>query len=196
MPGQEFKIGVQKTSGGLNPVQLLDSVLKDLGRLIEKLKGRVHIVFDEFQEIEKAGAEKAEKTMRSQMQYHQAPYLVLGSRRHMLLNMFGSQDRAFYKMGFLLELKKLPQDELDSYIVERFKSGGKNCSLELAQKITALSSCHPYYTQKLSFLVYELSAHEPGLQQVSHAMQTLMDEESHLFASDIAKLSQWSVGTY
>ena len=189
LPGQEFKVGVQQVAKVNDQVQLLDSVLTDLGRLIKKLNGTVLIVFDEFQEIRKAGAEKIEKTMRSHMQHHQAPYLILGSRRHLLLNMFTSKNRAFYHMGLLMQLKKLPQPELIDYIVERFKAARRDCPQEVARQISELSACHPFYSQNLSYMVYELCDKQASSEMVTSAMQSLLDEQSHLFISDIDGLS-------
>jgi AAA+ ATPase superfamily predicted ATPase len=189
IPGQDIKLSLQKASPEMDQIQLLEGVMDDIARLIEKVKGRVHLVFDEFQEIESAGAERTEKILRSHMQFHKAPYLILGSRQHLLLNMFRRKNRAFYNMALLMRLDKLPEVELASYIVERFAKGGKHCTPEVAQKIVRLARRHPYYTQKLAYLAFELAEEEASSHLIGEALKSIMAEQSHLYAADIRMLA-------
>jgi hypothetical protein len=60
------------------------------------------IVFDEFQDIEKFNGHETEKWFRSVMQFHdQISYVMMGSKTHLLNQMFSQRDRAFYGFGIL-----------------------------------------------------------------------------------------------
>ncbi|MGD8666154.1 MAG: hypothetical protein PVI58_09180, partial [Desulfobacterales bacterium] len=58
------------------------------------------VVFDEFQEVAKYSEEGFEKRLRKVIQgYQNISYIFSGSQKHILIEMFDSAKRAFYKMA-------------------------------------------------------------------------------------------------
>jgi len=103
-----------------------DSLLDAL-ELPQKLKNKNEkwvIVFDEFQDINRLDGEIIEKQFRSVLQLHQdIGYAFLGSKTHMLLNMFMDKRRAFYNFGKIQKLNKIPKTRNDRIFRKEVQSG-------------------------------------------------------------------------
>ena len=173
-----FAVGIESTGQNLQGIELLDKTLHDLGVFMEQVgPGKVHIVFDEFQEITELRDKKIEGTLRSHIQFHRSSYFFVGSRRHILLGMFNEKSRPFYQSAQLYELKKLPHDELVGYLIAQFKKGGKRCPEKNAEKISLLSQQNPYYAQKLALNVYEFSGKVVHEKDIKGALELMIDNE-------------------
>jgi uncharacterized protein len=131
------------------------SELFDLPRKLSERKKWV-IVFDEFQEISKLNGENFEKEMRASLIHHtNVGYAFLGSKMHMLLNMFTHENRAFYQFGKIIELDKLPVDALVGYIESGFKNTRTKIREGLALKIIETCESIPHYVQYLASAAWE-----------------------------------------
>ncbi len=66
-------------------------------RVFEKTGQRVHVVFDEFQELDAVGGQ-ANAVVRSEIQHHGdvASYVFAGSQLRMMEMLFSDRKRAFY----------------------------------------------------------------------------------------------------
>ncbi len=147
------------------------------------------ICIDEFQNLSDFEEPVAfQKKLRSHWQKHShTTYCLYGSKRHMLMDVFTSSSMPFYKFGDILFLQKINENELNSFIVQRFNETGKKIMKDDAKRITRLTECHPYYTQQLaqqSWLRTELNcnkeiilqSHESLVMQLSLLFQTLTNE--------------------
>ena len=97
-----FTVNIESTGQNLQGIELLDKTLDDLGLFIEQIgPEKVHIVFDEFQEITELRDKGIEGTLRSHIQFHRSSCFFVGSRRHILLGMFNEKSRPFYESAQL-----------------------------------------------------------------------------------------------
>ncbi len=88
-------------------------------------KKKFVVMFDEFQEIEKLGGAALEKQLRAAIQSHnRVNYVFAGSKRHVLYDMISNRARAFYQLGEVLNLQKIPAVELARFIRENMESTG------------------------------------------------------------------------
>ncbi|MBM4251983.1 MAG: hypothetical protein FJ146_08435 [Deltaproteobacteria bacterium] len=80
----------------------------------------VAIIIDEFQDI--ALATGCEELLREEMQKlpFEIPIIILGSKQHLLAKIFQRPRAPFFNWGKRLEIKPLPVDEYNDYIIERF----------------------------------------------------------------------------
>jgi len=109
------------------------------------------VVFDEFQEINKLNGDNFEKELRSLIQFHQnVTYLFLGSKMHMLLNMFRDKKRAFYNIGKYMKLGKIPDDEYRKFISSNFYKFGVSILEDQISYILKVTEGIPFYVQFLS----------------------------------------------
>lgn len=138
----------------------MDETLIDVLDLPHKIidqKNRFYIIFDEFQEIDKLNGENFEKQLRSVIQNHDnVSYVFLGSKSHLLLDMFSSKARALYKSAKLMNLKKIDAVKMEKFIISRFKSSGYAINNSLAEQIIKKAQNIPYYVQYLAAQVWQL----------------------------------------
>lgn len=142
--------------------------LEDVLNLIEKLsvgKKKIIVVLDEFQEIFRISS-GLDRFLRSVMQNHKnLNYIFMGSSESMIREIFEKKGSPFYRFGSLMVLGKISVDKFKKFLNDRFK-GVTNMNKELSEAILEITEAHPYYTQQLSFTVWELlvfSGYTPGI---------------------------------
>lgn len=149
-------LSVEPSSSGTRGTQLLEETIAALGNFVLGTDGLVHIALDEFQEIVTLKeALQIEAILRTAIQGQDASYFFVGSRRRVLLGIFNDRQRPFFQSALNYPLKALPQPELEEFLRIQFELAGKPCDQDLARTIAEQVSCHPYYTQKLAFLIFE-----------------------------------------
>jgi AAA+ ATPase superfamily predicted ATPase len=133
-------------------------VLEDVLNLVEKLsneKKRAIVVFDEFQEVQQIDPNLT-RQLRSVMQHHQhVNYVFLGSQESLIRNIFEKKKSPFYHFGMVMPLGKIPQKDFEAYLASGFRDLTDNPE-NIARAILGFSDCHPYYTQQLAFVVWEI----------------------------------------
>ncbi|MBO6034523.1 MAG: ATP-binding protein [Paludibacteraceae bacterium] len=171
---EEFVVSARKYMGGLLPkISLGDGLsttelslgvdfkdkefsvdeILDLPQKLAKDRGKKFIVcLDEFQNIcEYQNPLDFQKKLRSHWQRHTSVcYCLYGSKRNMLLNIFGVHTNPFYKFGDIIFLNKISSDNWVKFITETFDRTGKSISPKTAKKIADMVSMHPYYVQQLA----------------------------------------------
>ena len=126
--------------------------------LPEKIEGnkRWVVVFDEFQEINKLNGESFEKQLRAAIQFHKnVSYVFMGSKTHMLLNIFGDKSRAFYNIGKTVKVEKIQVSETIKFLKNRFADFNIELTKESAGYIIEVSENIPYYVQFLSAEIWQ-----------------------------------------
>jgi uncharacterized protein len=140
--------GPLPVTGRIDPVASgSESLLDRLAlprRIWEKHGLRVHIVFDEFQELA-AVAGHADAVLRSEIQHHgeYASYVFAGSHVGMMEMLFADRSRAFYGQSSPVRLSPLPPDELAAYVDGRFEATGKQCGTDAMGGLLDLVDGHP-----------------------------------------------------
>ena len=129
-------------------VPFIEDVLEGLNRYVEKEKKQAVVCFDEFQQINQVKTDRLEKYMRSKFQTHKKiSYIFMGSKKHLIYDMFNNPNRPFYRSAKLFPLEKITYKELKKFIIDKFKKSGKIISDTLTDKIIFECESHPYYVQ-------------------------------------------------
>jgi len=127
-------------------------LLEDAFDLLEKLgteSNRLIVIFDEFQRVVKI-SEDLSGILRSIMQEQKhINYILLGSQESMMTDIFEKKKSPFYHFGTMMTLSKIPREEFAAFLDSRLPDG-------LSSDILDFTDCHPYYTQKLAFHVWNL----------------------------------------
>jgi len=185
-----FSVSIEPARPNLYGIDLLDKTLEDLGVFMEQAgPEKIHIVFDEFQEITELKEKRIESTLRSHIQLQQSSYFFVGSRRRILLEMFNEKNRPLFQSAQLYELKRLPHDDLVGYLVAQFKKGGKPCSEKNAQNISSISRQYPYYAQKLALNVYAVSGKVVQAKDFTKALEIMIDNETYFYQATLQSLA-------
>lgn len=135
--------------------QTLDSIID----LPDKLAGgekRFIIAFDEFQDITKLNGENFEDLLRSKIQHHECVnYLFLGSRTHILNDMFTNENRPFYNSADVMHLDALPEEETIAFLIDRFSHSKIFLDPETAAVLIEKAGYIPYYIQFLASEIWQ-----------------------------------------
>lgn len=143
----EIALGVDVKS---TPIE--EDILDLPQQIATKKKKKVVVCIDEFQQIgEFANTLKFQKTLRSHWQNHSdVAYILYGSKKHMMLHIFGEYNSPFYRFGDMMFLPKIANEEWKNFIVKRFEETGKSITFELAGYLAEQVENHPYYVQQLA----------------------------------------------
>ena len=140
-----------------SPMPMLEDVL-DLVEKLSSEKKRTIVVFDEFQEAQQIDPNLT-RQLRSVMQHHQlVNYVFMGSQESLIRNIFEKKRSPFYHFGMLMPLGKIPRDDFKAYLTGGFMGLPGNIE-SITGGILDFSDCHPYYTQQLAFVVWEILSH-------------------------------------
>lgn len=168
-----------------------------LPETIAKAKGlHVIVCIDEFQQLANLTEWKSlEGKMRAEWQLqHNTTYCLYGSKRHMMLDIFGNAANPFYRFGQVLFLKKIEKEYWVPYIVEGFAKTGKHISEELAGRICDIVECHSWYVQQLSFFLWTVTDDEATEEMLKRQQQLLIDTNAPMFLSDSESLTPSQIG--
>ena len=125
LPSLTLGVG-QKTRAGF------EAFFESIAQLYSK-KYPVLIVFDEFQDIHQVP--EAEGILRNYLQNlpGKLPVVIMGSKKHILSQMFSSPKRAFFNWGNHIEFGLIPYEEFTEYINIRLKKNGMRIDPEISK---------------------------------------------------------------
>jgi len=168
----EFSISLGDAAAEIH----LESMIGNLDAYCAANGIKVCLVLDEFQEIcNLKESKKIEALLRGGMQaVANVSFMMLGSRRTILRDMFEDRKRPFYKSAYIMQLPPMPADEFADYLVQQFAAGGLILPREEAEQIVAFTEAYPYYTQKLAMLYFDMQ--RPGA-SLTEAQQFLVEME-------------------
>lgn len=178
-PVNAFSVSLDWKEVKLNPGEILNLPENIAGRK----KFRIVIIIDEFQNLDFFDQPlEFQKTLRAHWQYHRnVVYILLGSRRHMLFNLFNEPSMPFYRFGELMLLEKIPADLWPQFIHEQFNSTGKVFSKEMAVQIPLLLGNHPYYVQYLAYEIWSITETNVTQEVIDKAVTNLLVHNNYLF---------------
>ena len=176
-----------------------DNAGNDILQLPEKIaieKGiQIVICIDEFQQISDFEDSKTfQKKLRTvwQLQQH-VSYCLFGSKKHLMNELFEKKNLPFYKFGDAIYLTKIETKYWIEYICNRFENTGKHISPELAKEICRLVDNHSSYVQQLAWLLWIRTTDIATEEQLTHALEDLLDQNNILFQSETENLSAYQM---
>lgn len=172
------------------------SSLLDLPEQIAKEKNiRLVLCVDEFQNIEHLSESLPfQKLLRSHWQRHKhVSYLLYGSKRHMLSQLFQKQSFPFFKFGQVMYLEKIPAVEFQQHLVKGFQAQGKSITADQADAVIELMLNQPYYVQQFAFLLLNHTDTTVNLSSLDKAMQEFISQGYPFYQRMFESLSNMQV---
>jgi hypothetical protein len=169
--------------------ELMDSLAEILDvpqKIAERRKNNYVVVFDEFQEIINLDGERLEKLMRATFQHHHnVAYLFAGSKRHLLYSMVSDPNRAFYKLGDIMNLHKIPPNEMMKFVKKQFFKGPISISEEVIDSVLEISENVPYNIQYLCHQLWNrcLQIKDVKKVDIDAVMTDIINEQSANYIS-------------
>lgn len=149
----------------------------NLPEIIARKKGiRVVVCIDEFQGISKIKEHIfLEQELRSYWQHHESTsYCLYGSRKHMMMEIFRTETRAFYRFGDLFLLEKIPEEHWIDYIQASFRNTGKKISKDLINSMIRSTDNHPDYLQQLCHNAWNATEKDATEETIKIAMDLVV----------------------
>jgi len=168
---------------------------RDLLNLPEKIahdKGiKIIVCIDEFQNLAGLkGYDMLERKMRSVWQMQQnVTYCLYGSKRHMMVEIFNSSSKPFYRFGQLLFLPKIEEYEWVQFIMNSFKKTDKEISEELTMQLVGIADSHSWYVQQLAYFTWNLTERYTTTDILQTAVRQIIDTNLPLFQSECESLT-------
>lgn len=188
-PSGGISLSVEPAAAGRSGLHLLEETIDSLSRFIEESKQLIQIALDEFQEIVTLKeALTIEAALRTHIQRQKASYFFIGSRRRVLLGIFNERQRPFFQSAINYPLGPLPVMDLGNFITWQFKEHGKSCTKDMGLRLASTVDCHPYYSEKLGFFVYEM-AEAVNEETIQAGLQKLIVSEKPVFEAILQGLS-------
>ena len=181
----------------IRPIEHNAQEILRLPETIAQAKGlQVIVCIDEFQQLATLPEWKSlEGKMRSEWQLqHNTTYCLYGSKRHMMMDIFGNANNPFYRFGQVLFLEKIAKEYWVPYIVDGFAKTGKSISEELAGRICDTVKCHSWYVQQFSFFVWSNTDTVVTEEIFMEQLQMLIDTNAPMFMSDSENLTSAQIG--
>lgn len=146
----DVSVSVESASSKKDAFLLLEQVLNSPEEIARK-KGKGFVVFfDEFQEIQTLGGENLEKFIRAVIQHHHnVSYIFAGSKQSAIVDMINKRTRAFYKMGEVQFLDRIPRQEFSDFISSRFSQTGFTLEKGVPELVLDATNEIPHYVQHL-----------------------------------------------
>lgn len=151
--------------------QMSSDEILELPEKIAKDRGiKIVICIDEFQQIGEFNNPRAfQANLRAKWQLQQSvSYCLFGSRRHMMIEVFGKSSMPFYKFGAVYFLEKIDEAFWPDFIIREFTKTGKTINREQCKEIVSLVDNNPYYVQQLSQLVWFHTIDSPCSNEIIH----------------------------
>ena len=173
-----------------NPIS--EDILDLPQRIAEKKGKKVIVCIDEFQQIgEFADSVKFQKILRSHWQEQsQVAYILYGSKKHMMLNIFGEYNSPFYRFGDILFLPKISNEDWTEYIVGRFTETGKFIRPEVASYLAEKADNHSYYVQQLAQSCWLRTSEECTESIVDSSLESILDSLNLQFLNTMDSLTE------
>jgi uncharacterized protein len=144
-------------SAGLEPaVEEKDSLaallegMQHAEKLAGKKKKKLVVIIDEFSDLEKYNGRAIEKVLRSEIQKQtHMGYIFCGSEQSVMLSMIRDRQRAFYKLGRIMELGPIERKAYASFILGWLRKGGFTIKDDDLQRVFEIGNDVPYNIQRL-----------------------------------------------
>ena len=162
----------------------IDDLLVAAKKVADQKKKTAVVVFDEFQEIANFDDDEIERKMRSVFQNHRnVSYIFMGSKTHLMRDIFNNPNRPFYKSGKHFPLDKIDPKELSLFAKKKFSDQAIDIGHNELNSILNNTECHPYYFQMLCHVLLELCMDSRMITEadIDEALNILISRESSVY---------------
>jgi len=130
--------------------------MQEAERLACRKNRRLVVIIDEFSDLPKYNGRVIEKALRSEIQQHsRSAYIFAGSEQSVMLSMLQDPNRAFYKMGRIMELGAIEREAYLAFIGRWLEKGGYTFDYADLAELLSLGENVPYNIQRLCHVMWE-----------------------------------------
>ena len=152
----EISAGLEIAPGEREAIPALIEGMRHADGLARKKKKKLVIVIDEFSDLDKFNGRTVEKAFRSEVQQQSGiGYIFSGSEETVMLSMVRDKNRAFYRLGRIMELGPIDREAYLDFIYGWFRKG--SYILERGDLAAILDAGRdiPYNVQRLCHVLWD-----------------------------------------
>lgn len=139
---------------------------------------QVVMIFDEFQDILSLESKALAKAMRSRFEAHtDASYIFAGNDGDILQSTFYDKDGEFYKFAAVIDLGPIAAEDMEKFLMDRFRVEDGKLMRNHAKRIVALSGGYPGHAQLIAHELFHLSE-EPSVEDLDNAIRSAVTLQS------------------
>lgn len=183
-PDGSPSIGLEYAVREKDVLEFLEQVYEAPERIARKRKRRFVVALDEFQEVRNLDGEAVEKGMRASFQQHRdVSYLFAGSKKSLLYDIVSNKAGAFYKLGKVMTLGKIPRNEFRPFLEKRFQASSFRLEEGVMERILDLVEDLPYSAQFLCHALWDRlqDTKRIGVDHVERVLERILTEQSPLY---------------
>lgn len=180
---------IELTLGGIDsPETTLDEIFKYLNASDKPCI----VAIDEFQQIGKYPETNVEALLRTKIQHcPNCNFIFAGSEADMLINMFNSPEKPFYKSATFMQIGKIDSEKYVDFAIRLFEEAKKNISKEFVE--TAYNSVDgvTLYIQFIMNELYQITAQHKEVTQELYdtAMANLLHKQSFVYTNVLSDMT-------
>lgn len=137
-------------------IDSLADALNGLNTYLSQNQKRAALILDEFQQVIKVDSNLEAEFRTVIQQQDRISFAFLGSRMHLLRDMFINKNRPFYHAAKIMELGPIADRELADFIKNRFGKIGISISTPMALGVAEIVKGHPDYAQRLCSHIFDI----------------------------------------
>lgn len=180
-----FEIGIGEIE---SPETTLDEIFKYLGSSDKPCV----VAIDEFQQIGYYPEKNVEALLRSKIQHcPNCKFIFAGSEAGMLINMFNSQDKPFYKSAVFMEIGKIDLDKYKKFAVGLFKENKKEIAERFIEKAYYSVDGVTLYIQFIMNELYQIIPENSAVTDSLYdkALNILLDKQSFVYNNMLSDMT-------
>ena len=178
---------------GIGNIQQPEYSLEQIFSYLETADRRCIVAIDEFQQIEKYPEKNIEALLRTHIQQCKNTNFVLaGSQRHMMQNMFFSASRPFYQSVSVLNLEAIAPEKYVPFIQKHLADADKTVTQENILRVYNLFEGHTWYIQNIFNRLYSLtdSGEECSLDIIAETIEDTLTSYETIFRGILSLLQE------
>ena len=179
-----FEIGLGDIE---SPETTLDEIFKYLGTANKPCV----VAIDEFQQIGYYPEKNVEALLRTKIQHcPNCNFIFAGSEADMLINMFNSQDKPFYKSATFMEIGKIDLAKYKEFVIRLFAENKKKISETFVEKAYSSVDGVTLYIQFIMNELYQVIPVNGSVTDVLYdkALNILLDKQSFVYTNILSDL--------
>lgn len=172
-----------------------EQTLEELLQFLEMQNTPILFAIDEFQQIREYPEQNVEALFRTCMQrLHNVRFLFCGSKKHLMVDIFGNPQRPFFSSTQFVGLEEIPAESYASYIQKLFAQGGMEIADDAIRLILEWTRRHTYYTQRLCHDVFEYKHKKIDIEDINNSCDRLLklNEPYFLQYKQLLTAGQWN----
>lgn len=178
---------------GIGDIRLPEYSLEQIFSYLESAERRCIVAIDEFQQIAKYPEKNIEAILRTHIQQCKNTNFVLaGSLRHLMQNMFFSASRPFYQSVGVLNLDAIASSKYVPFIQKHFTDADKTISKENIEHVYRLFEGHTWYIQNIFNRLYSLTDKDEtcSLQFIAESIDDTITSYAKIFQGMLSLLPE------